>query len=295
MDTILQILSAPFTCCAGRRKHQPSKPSNSNGTSILFPLYIYPDPGCWDRVFTAVSRHPTQHFTFVINPNSGPGPEKFPDAEYTDGIAKLNVYKNVTLIGYVHTAYGNRDLTQVITEVERYAAWATYSDVDIHVDGIFVDEAPGELGEGKAHLEYVKTLHAHTKRAFQEVGLQGYLVTNPGKIVPKTFYDYADSIVSYEAAFKTMIFPDTLFTSMDKKMSPGTEVERQTVLIHSFDGNRRKQGELVQMLVKKGIGEVYVTTCDPGRGEGDYSRYSEYWEDFVEEMERANEAALEDD
>ncbi|KAK6358610.1 hypothetical protein TWF730_007935 [Orbilia blumenaviensis] len=295
MYTILQALGAPFTCCTGRRKLKPSKPSNSNGTSILFPLYIYPDPGCWDRVLTAVSRHPAQHFTFVINPNSGPGPEKFPDAEYTDAIAKLNVYKNVTLIGYVHTTYGTRDLTQVITEVERYAAWATYSEVDIHVDGIFVDEAPGDLGEGKIHLGYLKTLQAHTKRAFQEAGLQGYLVMNPGKIVPKVFYDYADSIVSYEASFKTMIFPDTLFTSTDKQMSPGTEADRQAVLIHSFDGSRRKQGELAQMLTKKRIGEVYVTTCDPSKGEGDYSRYSEYWEEFVAEIERTNQAALEDD
>ncbi|KAF3225520.1 hypothetical protein TWF191_005224 [Orbilia oligospora] len=258
MSSILQILATPFACCAGRRKLKPTKPSNSNGTSILFPLYIYPDPGCWDRVFTAVSKHPAQHFTFVINPNSGPGPERFPDAEYTDAIAKLNVYKNVTLIGYVHTTYGTRDLTQVISEVERYAAWATYPDLDIHVDGIFVDEAPGELGEGKIYLGYLRTLHAHTKRAFQEMGLQGYLVTNPGKIVPKALYDYADNIVS-------------------------------------FDGSSRKQGELVQMLVKKGIGEVYVTTCDPGKGEGDYSRYSEHWEDFVAEMEKANEAALQHD
>ncbi|KAF3098528.1 hypothetical protein TWF102_006085 [Orbilia oligospora] len=295
MSSILQILATPFTCCAGSRKLKPNKPSNSNGTSILFPLYIYPDPGCWDRVFTAVSKHPAQHFTFVINPNSGPGPEKFPDAEYTDAIAKLNVYKNVTLIGYVHTTYGTRDLTQVISEVERYAAWATYPDLDIHVDGIFVDEAPGELGEGKINLGYLRTLHAHTKRAFQEMGLQGYLVTNPGKIVPKALYDYADNIVSYEASFKTMIFPDTLFTSSDKQMSAGTKIDRQTVLIHSFDGGSRKQGELVQMLVKKGIGEVYVTTCDPGKGEGDYSRYSEHWEDFVAEMEKANEAALQHD
>ncbi|RVD85917.1 uncharacterized protein DFL_004218 [Arthrobotrys flagrans] len=256
---------------------------------------MYPDPGCWDRVFTAVFRHPTQHFTFVINPNSGPGPGKFPDAEYTDAIAKLNVYKNVTLIGYVHTAYGTRDLTQVIAEIERYAAWATYSDLDIHVDGIFADEAPGELGEGKIHLGYLKTLHAHTKRAFQELGLQGYFVTNPRKIVPKAFYGYADSIVSYEASFKTMISPDTLFTSSDKQMSAGANIDRQAVLIHSFDGSSREQEELVQMLVKKGVGEVYVTTCGPGKGEGDYSRYSEYWEDFVTEMEKANEAALQDD
>ncbi|KAF3906581.1 Spherulin-4 [Dactylellina cionopaga] len=291
MASLFQFLATPFSCCISSRKRQPAAPTNAFGTSILFPLYIYPDPGCWDRVFTVVSRHPEQHFTLVINPNSGPGTDKFPDAEYTDAIAKLNVYKNVTLIGYVHTTYGTRDLTQVIAEVERYAAWSTYSDVDIHVDGIFVDEAPGELGERKAHLSYLKTLHGAVKRAFEAVDSQGYLVTNPGRIVEKVFYNYADSIVSYEAAFKTMIFPDTLFTSTNRKLSPGTPSERQSVLIHTFDGSRRKQSELVQTLVNKGIGEVYVTTCDPSKGEGDYSRYSEYWEDFVAEMERTNLAA----
>ncbi|EPS44063.1 hypothetical protein H072_1921 [Dactylellina haptotyla CBS 200.50] len=291
MDAFFQLLAAPFTCCSSPRKRKPSPPANSSGTSILFPLYIYPDPCCWDRVFTVVSRHPDQHFTFVVNPNSGPGTDKFPDSEYTDAIAKLNVYKNITLIGYVHTTYGTRDLAQVIAEVERYAAWSTYSDLDIHVDGIFVDEAPGELGENKSNLVYLQTLSGAVKQAFEAVDLQGYLVTNPGIIVDKAFYKYADSIVSYEAAFKTMISPDTLFTSANKKLSPGTTTDRQTVLIHSFDGSRRKQSELLQMLVNKGIGEVYVTTCDPSKGEGDYSRYSEYWEDFVAEMERANLAA----
>ncbi|KAJ6262523.1 Spherulin-4 [Drechslerella dactyloides] len=283
--SLLGCITAPFTCCF---RYKPSPPANSTGVSILFPLYIYPDLNCWDRVFTAVSRHPNQHFTFVINPNSGPGTDKYPDAEYTDAIAKLNVYKNVTLIGYVHASYGTRDSAQIIAEIERYAAWSSSLEVDIHVSGIFIDEAPGELGDGKVHLDYMKLLFGGVKRAFESVGLQGYLVTNPGRIVDKAFYKYADNVVSYEAAFRNLMYPDTLFTSTNWKMSPGTPACRQSVLVHSFEGSRRKQSDLVQTLVDQGIGEVYITTCDPSKGEGDYSRYSEYWEDFVAEMESAN-------
>ncbi|KAK6340650.1 hypothetical protein TWF696_008974 [Orbilia brochopaga] len=288
MNSIIRCITAPFSCCTSRIKYKPSPPPNSRGVSILFPLYIYPDPSCWDRVLTAVSRHPDQHFTFVINPNSGPGSEKYPDSEYTDAIAKLNVYENVTLIGYVHASYGTRDPLQVISEIARYAAWSSHPEVDIHVSGIFVDEAPGELGTGKMHLDYMELLFCGVKRAFASVGLQGYLITNPGRIVDAAFYKYADSIVSYEAAFRTMSCPDTLFTSVDRKMSPGTATWRQSVLVHSFDGSRRQHSELVKMLVDQGVGEVYVTTCDPSKGEGDYSRYSDYWEDFVSEMEKAN-------
>ncbi|KAF3906049.1 Spherulin-4 [Orbilia brochopaga] len=270
MDSLLRCLAAPFSCCASRAKYKPSPPANSRGVSILFPLYIYPDLGCWDRVLTAVSQHPEQHFTFVINPNSGPGSENYPDAEYIDAIAKLNVYKNVTLIGYVHASYGTRDPLQIISEIARYAAWSSHPEVDIHVSGIFVDEAPGELGDDRMHLEYMELLFCGVKRAFASVGLQGYLITNPGKIVDKAFYKYADSIVCYEAAFKTMMFPDTLFTSIDRRMSPGTPAARQGVLVHSFDGGRRQQGELVRMLVDQGVGEVYVTTCDPKSLRCDY-------------------------
>lgn len=226
-----------------------------------------------------------------MNPNSGPGAEKYPDAEYTDAIAKLNLYRNVTLIGYVHTTYGTRNLTKVIDDVQRFAAWATHAEVDIHVDGIFVDEAPGELGEAKMHLDYMKRLHGAIKSAFREVQSPGYMITNPGKIVEKAFYDYADSIVSYEAAFATMAFPDTLFTSKDGKMSAGMPASRHAALIHSFDGTKRKQSDLVQTLVKKGLGEVYITTSNPSKGEGDYNKFSELWEDFASEMERANVAA----
>ncbi|KAF3934915.1 Spherulin-4 [Dactylella cylindrospora] len=288
MESVFRFLSAPFACCTGSRKPKPFVLENSTGTSILFPLYIYPDPGCWDRLFTVISRHPDQHFTLVINPNSGPGTDKYPDAEYTDGIAKLNVYKNVTLVGYVYAKYGRRDIADVVADIEKYANWAECPEVDIHIDGIFVDEAPGELGEKKVNVGYMKTIYNTTKKAFQAKGSQGYLVTNPGKIVEKVFYEYADSVASYEAAFKTLVFPDTLFTSTDRKLSPGMPTSRQTVLIHSFEGTKRKQSDLVRMLVKKGIGEVYVTTSDPSKGEGDYNKFSDYWEEFVAEMDRAN-------
>jgi hypothetical protein len=94
---------------------------------LWIPLYIYPDSR-WDEVAAANSRVP---FTAIINPDSGPdsGPPNF---NYEIG---LNTLRNgcVTILGYIHTAYGTRSLDEVKADIDLYDKY-----FDIH--GIFVDE-----------------------------------------------------------------------------------------------------------------------------------------------------------
>lgn len=45
-------------------------------TNILLPLYFYPSPGAWDVVDSAASTYPDVTFYAIVNPNSGPGPNR---------------------------------------------------------------------------------------------------------------------------------------------------------------------------------------------------------------------------
>ena len=40
--------------------------------SVLLPLYVYPESGAWDPVYSAVSSNPSVEFVVVVNPDSGP-------------------------------------------------------------------------------------------------------------------------------------------------------------------------------------------------------------------------------
>lgn len=87
--------------------------------SILLPLYIYPLPGAWNWVTTAIAAYPSIDFNIIVNPHSGPGPvNTFPDTHYIDGIASLNAFENVNLLGYVDTAYMHRTTQEVEAEVD---------------------------------------------------------------------------------------------------------------------------------------------------------------------------------
>lgn len=87
--------------------------------AILLPLYIYPLQGAWDFVTTAVAKYPDVPFNIIVNPNSGPGvTDDYPESDYIDAVASLNVYPNVNLLGYVDTAYMSKSTDKVATEVE---------------------------------------------------------------------------------------------------------------------------------------------------------------------------------
>lgn len=59
--------------------------------------------GAWANVYSNISANPTENFTIVVNPSSGPGSTQYPNSDYVAGIAQLNSYSNVQILGYVDT------------------------------------------------------------------------------------------------------------------------------------------------------------------------------------------------
>ncbi|KAJ9476188.1 Spherulin 4-like cell surface protein [Pseudozyma hubeiensis] len=128
---------------------------------IILPLYIYPEGGAWDPLFTAIKNNPTAAFTVIINPDSGPGQGTDPGADYSDNIKKLRATAGANqileLVGYVATDYGSKDAGLVKSQVLQYHNWTSA----IRPDGIFFDETSTSskwLTTYSAYTDFVKSL-----------------------------------------------------------------------------------------------------------------------------------------
>jgi hypothetical protein len=103
----------------------------------------------------------------IVNPSSGPGSSQYPDDQYSAGVQTLNTYPNVKTVGYVRTGYATRNISDVVSDVNTYAGWASKSST-LAMHGIFFDEAPYEyVAEA---VEYMRSINQAVKNA---TGLQG--------------------------------------------------------------------------------------------------------------------------
>jgi hypothetical protein len=125
---------------------------NPPPTSIIVPLYIYPEEGAWDPLYTAyvplllahfrVDAHPQMQFLVIINPHDGPRNDTLLDPNYEREIPVLNSKQNVRTIGYVRTGKATRNISEVRDGVSIYASWATNKTANYQMHGIFFDETP---------------------------------------------------------------------------------------------------------------------------------------------------------
>ena len=171
--------SAPPDTGGGNRSRAP-RGTPLHGTIV--PLYIYPDATSWGRVADAQRAHPGVTIVAVVNPNSGPG--TIVDPAYTAGIQSL-VSAGVTVIGYVHTSYGQRAASAVRGDIDR---WFTFYPA---IDGIFFDEQnniPG--GEG-----YYFRADAYARKRGA-----AFTVANPGADTAESYVGTADVVLIYERA-----------------------------------------------------------------------------------------------
>lgn len=84
-----------------------------------------------------------------------------PDQVYLDEIPKLRSYPNIRTLGYVATHYAEKDIQDVLAEVDVYGRWPKMTNnTKMRVDGIFFDETPST---------YDPDDYAYLKRASQHV------------------------------------------------------------------------------------------------------------------------------
>lgn len=246
-------------------------------TSVLVPAYIYPSPSAWAPLYTTIESNPTVSFYVIINPASGPGPDTFPDSNYATALAQLNTYgtPRVSTLGYVHTSYASRALSEVQADVATYYNWRTYSSADIALGGIFFDEAPANASE--ASVDYMHAAAQAVKDTWPTSAGngQGFVVFNPGTVVQsQEYFEAADAVVVYEGAAET--YTTAPLTGAQKAKNP----RQQAVIVHSFEGESGQLAQLVNETVKAQAGPFFVTDA--------YEAWPSYLDTFVKDVAAAN-------
>ena len=133
---------------------------------IAVPSYVYPcsgTAGCaWDVFKTGAS-------TVIINPSSGPGTAA--NSDYVNLVTSVKNNSTVTtVLGYVRTTYGNRNTSQVLSDIDAYFQFYPM------IDGIFLDE--GSTSCDTTNVTNYKSYDARVKSK----GRLGFTVLNWGTV-----------------------------------------------------------------------------------------------------------------
>ncbi len=132
------ILTLFFLGCGSTDSKSAPKPTP---TELLVPLYSEPTDkqnaigNIWDAVAEASSGAPLTVIFGVIREDGAP--VGTPNSNYTLGLKKLRE-GNASILAYVETTNGSRDIEDVKTDV---LAYANHFDID----GIFFDEVNGDM------------------------------------------------------------------------------------------------------------------------------------------------------
>ncbi|RDW57605.1 hypothetical protein BP6252_13687 [Coleophoma cylindrospora] len=244
--------------------------------SVLVPLYTYPTLNAWAPLTSCAAQNPSVSFTVVINPDNGPGASNIPNDDYVASISDLNTNENIKLLGYITTAYGSHALADCLGEVATYANWASYTQADIHVDGIFFDQTPSQYSE--AHYQYLSNLSSSAKATFVESpSLDTF---NPGTNSDPQLWPLSDEINSIETG--DIGYAYTLLNNI-----PPSERPKQSAIINNYAGSAVDQNILLQNFVAAGIGGIFITTAPPG-----YHTFSHLWTDFCTSLANMTGDAL---
>ncbi|EED17159.1 cell surface spherulin 4-like protein, putative [Talaromyces stipitatus ATCC 10500] len=218
----------------------------SAATDVLLPLYVYPLSGAWDAVYNAASAYPDVTFNVIVNPDSGPGAGQYPDSTTIPAINKLNSYPNVQTLGYVHTSYASQSVSKVESNVSVYAGWASYSESNIAVKGIFFDEAPNN--DDPTSTDYMSNAASYARG----LGLD-CIIFNPGALTTATaYYDAADLIVNEEIAYSSYSKSSTV------DVIPSQYRNQSAIILHDTPSGA-DISSLVSTIVGAGIAAFYAT------------------------------------
>lgn len=277
--------------------------------NFLFPLYVYPIENAWEPLTSAAAQYPDVTFTAVINPSTGPAPDAngCPNKDYIEGLASLNKYPNIHTMGYVHTAnrwdcgssgtdicFCTAPAAEVKANITTYASWKTKScagwsttDPDIHINSIFIDEAPGQ--DGGSCLSYMTDLTEHAKSSLT-TATGGEVLFNAGAATELSYFDVADVVIILEdtqAAYEAI--PDIGVRNGNGKYS-----KKSSIIIHSASNATDK----IQRDTSTVLGldrDAFHSLFYIDRSTDQYAYFPYDWAEIVKEVNvvaQANKAIL---
>ncbi|QSZ30125.1 hypothetical protein DSL72_004645 [Monilinia vaccinii-corymbosi] len=259
------------------KKEKSSVPTKA---MVLVPLYIYPSPGAWERLLQRqvrkwrISTYPELEFIIVVNPHNGPGQSL--DSNYKREIRKLNSYSNVSVVGYVSTAYASRQYSRVLEDVMIFAAWRLEDDA-LGVRGIFFDETPNQWSTSNA--TFLGNINTAVKGC-SGMGAEPLIIHNPGTIPHWRLMSGSclpDITVVFEASYQTYHESGCETALTNLKVDRG----RLACLMHSVPGSLMITCSDVASEIQKlkpFVGTFFITS----QATDLYTSLGDHWEQFIQ-------------
>jgi len=141
----------------------PASDEGAPRQRLLIPAYFYPAGSEWQEMCDALEDARTEA-VIVMNPGDGPGAAA--DWKYADAVAYCRA-RGQTVIGYVDTGYGERALSLVTADIDRF--FELYP-----IDGIFVDQVSND--SRRKITGYYRRLY----RSIKERRPDALVIGNPG-------------------------------------------------------------------------------------------------------------------
>ncbi|KAI0554033.1 Spherulation-specific family 4-domain-containing protein [Xylaria curta] len=240
-------------------------------TGVLLPLYTYPSAvyndgaANWKPALDAIAASSAVPWLVVVNPGNGPGQTGQPgngDVNYISGVSQLNAQPNVQTIGYVRTNYGTSPQAELQANVSNWASWASYSESNIGVDGIFFDES------NATDFEYLNTAITYARTAFGSKKI--VTICNFGSAAPDEFFNICDVAIIFESFLNNRDAPAYMGEETIDANTPDGYEAQAAVIVHDFVGiaadgrtaDTALLGSYVQEAKDYGLGWLYF--CSGG-------------------------------
>lgn len=258
---------------------------------VLFPLYIYPSNNAWQPLFDAATANPSLIFQAVINPNSGPGSGPCPNIDYINALDALNKHPNIHTLGYVHTASrydcgpnqnwicpGTQDLSVLRADITTYQNWSNggcAANKDIHIGGIFFDEAPTTPDK----IDYMRNITTYARNTLTHGKT---ILYNAGVGVDPGYWAIADFINVFENTEAAYDVAD--IGALDGN---GIYSHQATLLIHTYTSGNETMTDDIETIIdfdNDGIAGLFIT--DVTVANNPYGSFPKAWTFFSKTMAR---------
>jgi hypothetical protein len=199
---------------------------------------VYPG-AAWDQLIAAASQ---VKIVAIINPNSGPLATV--DSTYSTYMTKL-ANAGIEMVGYVYTTYGQRPIADVKNDVNTYATKYPL------VKGIFLDEASDKAADVPFYTQVYQ--HVMSKPGY------AHNILNPGVQPDAGYLPIATNIVIFEnygTSLSSASFASWVTCAPNAAAKAGYKYKFSGIAHTATAGN---QAALIQSMVSKGMGMVYVT------------------------------------
>lgn len=227
----------------------------------------------------------------ILNPCSGPCLGSLPDQVYLDEIPKLRAYPNIRTLGYVATHYAEKDIGQVLAEIDQYARWPKITNITkMRVDGIFFDETPSTYDvDGYAYLKKAsqavkngttfkdkfvgtsETFHSADKvskiSAVHNPGLVSPAILNSKAVYQDSYLNLTDITVIFEETFDKWLDKDTF----DPLQSHKIRRSKLAVILHSLPNLSKQVLDFIIEQVEETADWIFLT---------DVKEYPDYYHSF---------------